>query len=36
MRNCASGRMIQYSSDFSDEARSRGVLDRPVKPRDDS
>jgi hypothetical protein len=27
---------IQYSRDASDESRSCGVLDRPVKPDDDS
>jgi hypothetical protein len=29
-------RATQYSRDASDRARSRGVLDRPVKPGDDS
>jgi hypothetical protein len=29
-------RAIQYSRDASDESRGRGVLDRPVKPDDDS
>jgi hypothetical protein len=26
--------VIQYSRDVSDESKSRGVLDRPVKPGD--
>ena len=29
-------RMIQYSRDIRDQPRGRGVLDRPVKPGDDS
>jgi hypothetical protein len=29
-------RATQYSRDASDRMRSRGVLDRPVKPGDDS
>ena len=29
-------RMIQYSRDVCDQPRGRGVLDRPVKPGDDS
>jgi hypothetical protein len=28
-------RVTQYSRDGSDKPRSRGVLDRPVKPGDD-
>jgi hypothetical protein len=28
-------RVIQYPRDVSDKSRSRGVLDRPVKPGDD-
>src|SRR5207302_111609 len=36
VRNCALGRVIQYSRDGVIEPRSRGVLDRPVKPDDDS
>jgi hypothetical protein len=28
--------MIQYSRDVRDQPRGRGVLDRPVKPGDDS
>jgi hypothetical protein len=27
--------VTQYSRDVSEESRSRGVLDRPVKPGDD-
>ena len=35
VRNCALGRMIQYSRDVRDEPRGRGVMDRPVEPGDD-
>ena len=36
MRNCALGRVTQYSREAVIESRGCGVLGRPVKPGDDS
>ena len=36
VRSCALGLTIQYSRDSMMKPISRGVLDRPVKPDDDS